>query len=83
MNLVTGDTNTAQDIFLFDRNLSQIVRMSVNPNGTQADAGNQSSAISGDGGTVVFQTDSNILFTGDSDSGSDIIVVSNPPPTAP
>ena len=82
-NLVTGDTNTAQDIFLFDRNLSQIVRMSVNPNGTQADAGNQSSAISGDGGTVVFQTDSNILFTGDSDSGSDIIVVSNPPPTAP
>lgn len=79
-NLVTPDTNGRQDIFVHDRTTNRTSMVSVTPGGTQSDQGNQDSAISADGRTIVFQTDSDVLITGDTNGTSDIIARDNPLP---
>ena len=53
-NLVSGDTNKVSDIFVHDRQTGQTERVSVGPNGIQANGASSEPAISDDGRYVVF-----------------------------
>ena len=73
-NLVSGDTNDAVDIFVFDRQTGQIERVSVSSAGTQGDDQSTISDISGNGRYVVFSTDTDNLVPNDTNRGNDILV---------
>lgn len=73
-NLVTGDTNGMQDIFVHDRQTGITERVNVSSGGVQ---GNQSSyeiSISEDGRYVAFSSLASNLVTGDTNGASDIFV---------
>ena len=74
-NLVSGDTNSSQDTFIFDRNTSTIERISINSSSTQ---GNDSSyglpGISNDGRYVVFSSDATNFASGDTNGVVDIFL---------
>lgn len=53
-NIVNGDTNNAEDVFVFDRTSGQIERVSVNNVGIQGNNDSISGSISGDGRYVAF-----------------------------
>lgn len=55
-NLVAGDTNGSQDIFVRDRIAGQTRRASVSSRGDQGDADSISGSISGDGRFVAFHS---------------------------
>ena len=55
-NLVTGDTNGVQDIFVHDRQTGSTTRVSVGPSGVQANGASAGQSISGDGRFVSFQS---------------------------
>ena len=73
-NLVTGDTNGASDVFVFDRTTGAIERVSVSSSGTEADAGSGWPTISGDGRFVCFEGGATNLVPGDTNGVSDIFV---------
>jgi len=64
-NLVAGDTNGKQDIFLHDRTTGVTTRVSVDSAGNQADDDSDTPALSGDGICVVFESAATDLVTGD------------------
>ncbi len=51
-NLVTGDTNSASDIFVYDRLAGVVERINVSSTGREADAGSFDPAISADGQVI-------------------------------
>ena len=53
-NLVEGDTNEADDIMLFDASSDRLERISVAPDGVQADGDSRRPFISGNGAKVSF-----------------------------
>ncbi len=53
-NLVSGDTNDQQDIFVHDRQTGQTTRVSVASDGTQAYGYSYNPSISADGRYVAF-----------------------------
>jgi Tol biopolymer transport system component len=53
-NLVDDDTNDADDVFLYDAELDSLKRISVAPDGTQADGDSGHPDISSDGARVSF-----------------------------
>ncbi len=53
-DLVVGDTNTVEDVFVADRQTGQITRVSVATDGTQGTGASMQAAISADGRYVVF-----------------------------
>lgn len=55
-NLVPGDTNFAEDVFVRDRCLGTTERVSVSAAGDQASADSYSPAISDDGCVIAFQS---------------------------
>lgn len=57
-NLVDDDTNGLTDIFVWSALDDTIVRVSVGPNGEEADGPNTEPTISGDGSVVAFVTQS-------------------------
>jgi hypothetical protein len=73
-NLVSGDTNNVQDIFVYDRNTDSIERVSVNNNGVQGNLDSSSPAISGDGRYVSFMADANNFVANDTNNVRDIFV---------
>ena len=73
-NLVPNDTNNVEDIFVKDRQTGAITRVSVRSNGTEANGGSTSPAISGDGRFVAFYSDASNLLNGDSNGFADIFV---------
>jgi Tol biopolymer transport system component len=73
-NLVAGDTNGCEDIFVCDRQVNTIKRVSVNGSGTQGNAFSLSPAISADGRYVTFISDATNLVAGDTNSVWDIFV---------
>lgn len=74
-NLVPGDTNGAPDTFVYDRLTRRTERVSVAPDGTQADSYNGNHMISADGRYVAFGTVSSNLIPGDANGrGYDIAV---------
>ena len=73
-NLVNGDTNLADDIYVHDLKTGSTVRVSVDSNGKQADRQSSWPSISDDGRYVAFQSDATNLVAGDTDSTTDVFV---------
>jgi hypothetical protein len=86
-NLVSGDTNGSQDVFVHDRRTGKTQRVSISSDGVQ---GNQDSGftlidpgrvdfaygplITADGRTVVFMSNASNLVVGDTNSNQDIFI---------
>ncbi|MDL1921870.1 hypothetical protein FBQ95_04595 [Chloroflexi bacterium CFX3] len=73
-NLVSGDTNNANDIFMHDRQTGQTTRISLASNGAQANAVSATAAISADGRYVAFESFATNLVSGDTNDASDVFV---------
>jgi len=74
-NLVTGDTNSAGDIFLHDRQTGQTTRVSIASNGAQGNFGADARhAISADGRYIAFESFSSNLVSDDTNNAQDIFV---------
>jgi Tol biopolymer transport system component len=73
-NLVAGDTNGVQDVFVHDRVTGDTTRVSVDSSGTQATGVSWSSAISADGRYVAFYSPASNLVAGDTNGMSDVFV---------
>lgn len=76
-NLVAGDTNGAEDIFVHDTVMGSTTRVNVDSAGNQANNGNFLNSvldISSDGRYVAFRSEANNLVAGDNSTGSDIFV---------
>jgi subtilase family serine protease len=56
-NLVPGDTNGVGDVFVLDRRLGTVTRVSVTSSGAQADRESLEAVISGDGRYIAFLSD--------------------------
>ena len=63
-NLVSGDTNGNGDVFVYDRNLDTIERVSVATDGTEADGVSENAIISPNGRFVFFVSGSSNLISG-------------------
>ncbi len=74
-NLVLGDTNNLEDVFLHDRQTGSTVLVSVDPMGNAVSVGASASAsISSDGKRVAFASRSGGLVAGDSNGTWDVFV---------
>jgi len=73
-NLVTGDTNTDSDVFVYDRDTDTIEMVSVNNSGVQGDDVSEYCSISSDGCYVAFESDAANLVTGDTNARDDVFV---------
>jgi Tol biopolymer transport system component len=79
---VPGDTNSASDVFVHDRQTGTTERVSVASDGTQGDSGSYSPAISADGRIVAFISDATNLVPGDTNGVDDIFVHDRGAPSA-
>jgi Tol biopolymer transport system component len=73
-NLVAGDTNGVNDVFVGDRQLGTTERVSVSSAGTQGDQYSYIASISADGRYVAFQSFADNLVTGDTNGQMDVFV---------
>jgi len=73
-NLVSGDTNGREDIFVHDRSTGTTTRVSVDSNGTEANADSHRTRISGSGAAVAFQSFASNLVSGDTNNCADMFV---------
>lgn len=73
-NLVANDTNGKVDIFIRDRLLGTIERVSMGAAGAQANNNSFSAAVSFDGTWVAFHSDATNLIAGDSNNATDVFV---------
>jgi Tol biopolymer transport system component len=73
-NLVSVDTNDHQDIFVHDRAMGGITRVSVVSDSTQADGSSYAPAISAGGRFVAFHSYATNLVAGDTNGWVDVFV---------
>ena len=74
-NLVAGDTNGVEDIFVHDLRTGKTVRVSVASDGTQAnDTSFFAPSLSADGRYVAFYSEASNLVSNDTNNKSDIFV---------
>ncbi|HET6162167.1 MAG TPA: hypothetical protein VFG37_00760 [Planctomycetota bacterium] len=73
-NLVPGDVNGTQDVFVHDRLTGTTKRVSVDSSGGEADAACDKAVISGDGRFVALGTDADNLVANDTNGHSDVFV---------
>ncbi|MFM6038282.1 MAG: DUF4347 domain-containing protein [Sphaerospermopsis kisseleviana] len=73
-NLVIGDTNNTNDVFVKDLTSNTITRVSTNASGIQGNSDSGRAAISADGRYVVFQSNATNLVSGDTNGSYDIFV---------
>jgi Tol biopolymer transport system component len=73
-NLVGGDTNDANDVFVRDRQTNTTTRVSVAPGGANADGGSDAPSISADGRLVAFTSAATNLVDGDTNNQRDAFV---------
>jgi Tol biopolymer transport system component len=73
-NLVGGDTNHLQDVFVRDRQAGTTERVSVATGGEQANERSLSSVISADGRYVLFQSFASNLVAGDTNGVGDVFM---------
>jgi Tol biopolymer transport system component len=73
-NLVPNDTNGVSDVFVHDRASGSTYRVSLAPDGNEANGNSYSSAISGNGRYVAFQSYADNLVAGDTNGRPDIFV---------
>jgi len=72
-NLVAGDTNGTQDVFVKDLATGVVTLVSTGANG-QGDGGSYRSAISGDGTKIVFESRASNLVAGDTNGVGDVFI---------
>ena len=73
-NLVPGDSNGRSDIFVYDRTIGTMARVSDGSGGAEGDGDSSEPALSEDGRYVAFTSDAANLVPGDSNGRSDIFV---------
>ena len=73
-NLVPGDTNVCDDVFVHDMLLGTTERVSVDSNGLEANGVSQENSTSADGRYVAFMSYSTNLVPNDTNASSDIFV---------
>jgi Tol biopolymer transport system component len=73
-NLVAGDKNGHNDVFVRDRVAGITTLVSTDSNGKQGDAGSFTPSISGDGRYVAFVSDADNLVPGDTNKASDVFL---------
>lgn len=73
-NLVPGDTNGAQDVYLRDRQLASVALVSLSGSGLPGNGRSAYPAISGDGRFVVFESNATNLVPNDNNLETDIFV---------
>lgn len=73
-NLVAGDSNDANDIFVRDRQANTTTRVSVGLAGVNANGGSDAPSISADGRLVAFTSAASNLVEGDSNNQRDAFV---------
>jgi hypothetical protein len=71
---VSGDTNNANDIFVYDTVANTTRIVSVDDNGTQGNDGSSRPSISADGRYVAFNSNASNLVSGDTNNANDIFV---------
>jgi Tol biopolymer transport system component len=73
-DLVAGDTNGVDDVFLHDRQTGATERISVGPAGVQGNAQSAQPDVSDDGRFVVFASNASNLVANDTNGAADIFV---------
>jgi len=73
-DLVQGDTNLEQDVFLHDRKSGVTTRVNLDNSGNQANGGTSIAVPSGNGRIVAFDSGATNLVDGDTNAFSDIFV---------
>jgi len=73
-NLVPGDTNAYDDVFVRDRQAGTIERVSVASDGSQGNGDSSSPSMSDDGRYVAFRSYASNLVLGDANGRTDIFV---------
>ena len=73
-NLVSGDTNGYDDVFVHDRQTGDTERVSVNSGGGESDSRSSYAALSADGRFVTFASAAGNLVAGDDNGKDDIFV---------
>ncbi len=73
-DLVGGDTNNHTDVFVHDRQTGTTTRISVAPNGAQANGDSENPRISPDGRFVAFVSLASNLVPDDTNAANDIFV---------
>jgi len=73
-NLVPGDTNGADDVFLRDRTTGTTERINVSAGGGEASGASWLGAVSPDGRYVAFDSNAPDLIAGDTNNAWDIFV---------
>lgn len=73
-NLVPDDRNGRRDVFVRDRVDETTRRISLAPDGSEADGASDIAAISADGRTVAFASEASNLVAGDANGQRDVFV---------
>jgi Tol biopolymer transport system component len=73
-NLVPGDTNDTNDVFLRDRTSATTTRVSVNALGVQGDSGSYQAAITANGRWITFLSSATNLVQGDVNDARDVFL---------
>lgn len=73
-NLVKGDTNDADDVFVHDRRTGTTTRISVSGRGRQGNDDSDYPSISGTGRYIVFSSDATNLVPNDDNGYTDLFV---------
>jgi len=73
-NLVAGDTNNREDIFVHDRTTGITTRVSVDSSGAEANKLSWAPSISTDGAVVAFLSHADNLVPGDTNGRPDVFV---------
>ncbi|MHB8974090.1 MAG: SdrD B-like domain-containing protein [Pirellulaceae bacterium] len=73
-NLVPGDTNRQQDVFVYDHQMNTTERVSIASDGTQTTGLSSDPSISADGRYVAFNSQASNLVPGDTNAATDVFV---------
>lgn len=77
-NLVAGDTNAQQDVFVRDRLAATTRRVSLAYDGSEGNGLSGSAAISSDGGYVAYHSLASNLASGDTNAAQDVFCTARP-----
>jgi Tol biopolymer transport system component len=73
-NLVPGDTNIQEDVFVRDRSNAQTTRVSIGPGGVEGNGFSSNPTISADGRFVLYISDANNLVPDDTNGAVDLFL---------
>jgi Tol biopolymer transport system component len=73
-NLVPSDTNSLQDVFVRDRQISFTERVSIGTSGTQGNDHSYGGVLSGDGRYIAFWSGASNIVAGDTNGAGDVFV---------